>query len=346
MSPYSSMPSAIRVNGSYVRVLIDWLDRYQLSAPSLRAAVQRYGPGDPVPLAQWRELLQRAEAVHPGDGRGLEIGACISTERVGVLGYLVAASDNVGQALHAYQRFEALFYGIQMARISIRGSTAELGWPLAGRNSPGLLTDETAISALVSYMRQLAPSAPGPVEVAFSSPAPAQPQVYEAFFGCRVIFAAPYVRVRFPAAYLDIPLQTANPSLRALLDRQSLALSSALPGGQFFALQVQQVILRLLPAARAALADVADEMAMSTRTLQRRLREEGQSFQGLLDRTRQELAQTYLTDVSLSLVEITMLLGFAEQSSFNRAFRQWFDLSPAKWRRNQRATMPPSTASA
>jgi len=92
------------------------------------------------------------------------------------------------------------------------------------------------------------------------------------------------------------------------------------------------VFLRLLPDARVSLKEVASEMALSVRTLQRRLTAGGQTFQGLLDRTRQELAQSYLRDRSLSLFEITMLLGFAEQSSFNRAFRQWVGTSPGEWR--------------
>ena len=327
-----SAPLTVRVNGAYVRVLLDWLDGCCLQAPALRAAVSSIAPGDHVTLMQWLDLLRRAEATHPGEGRGLEIGACIDTRHVGVLGYLVLASENLGEALYAYQRFEALFYGVQVAEIKIASGEAEIGWPVLGGYSLGLLVDETAISALVSFMRRLVPNAPDPSEVAFPTPPPANPEVYERFFGCPVRFNAPYVYVRFPAAYLSIPLPTANPALRQLLDRQSAALSSALPGNDPFAFHVQQTLMRLLPDARVSLAQVASEMAMSVRTLQRRLEGSGQSFQQLLDRTRYELAQSYLRDPSLSMLEITLLLGFAEQSSFNRAFRQWAGVSPGKCR--------------
>jgi len=332
MSNSNLNPAAIRINGAYARVLLDWLDQQQLSAPTLRAAVSRLSPGEQVPLMQWFDLLRRAREACPGDGRGLEIGACIAPEHVGVLGYRVQASDNLGQALYAYQRFESLFYGIQMAEVVIRGDQAEIGWPVFGGMSLGLLVDETAISALISFLRKIVPGAPNPAEVTFSSPPPEHPEVYEAFFGCPVRFSAPYVSVRFPADYLSIPLTTANPALRQILDRQSVALANALPGNDPFAFQVQQVFLRLLPEARVSLKEVASEMALSVRTLQRRLTAGGQTFQGLLDRTRQELAQSYLRDRSLSLFEITMLLGFAEQSSFNRAFKHWVGISPGEWR--------------
>ncbi len=328
-------PPTIRINGAYARVLIDWLDQQKLAASTLRAALARLAPGEEVPLTQWLGLLRRAHAMRPVDGCGLEIGACITPEHVGVLGYLVQASDNLGQALYAYQRFESLFYGAQMAEVVIRGEQAEIGWPVFGGMSLSLLVDETAISALVSFLRKIVPDAPDPVEVTFSSPPPEHPEVYEAFFGCPVRFSAPYVSVRFPADYLGIPLPTANSALRQILDRQSVALANALPGNDPFAFQVQQVFLRLLPDARVSLKEVASEMALSVRTLQRRLTASGQTFQGLLDRTRQELAQSYLRDRSLSLFEITMLLGFAEQSSFNRAFKQWVGISPGEWREAQ-----------
>lgn len=334
-TPPAGVLPQIRVNGAYVRVLLDWLDAHDLAAPDLRGAVSRFAPGDAVSMQQWQALLERAEALRPGPGRGLEIGALVAPEHVGVLGYLVLASDNLGQAMYAYQRFEALFYGAQLAQVTITGDYAEISWPVHGGASLGLLVDETAIAALVKFMQKLVPVAPNPTEVAFTSPAPQAPAVYEQFFGCPVLFDAPFVRVRFPASYLGIALPTANPALRQLLDRQAAALASALPGDDPFSIQVQQVILRLLPEARVSLDDVAAALAMSARTLQRRLGARSLSFQGLLDRTREQLARSYLLDPALSMVEITVLLGFAEQSSFNRAFRQWVGMSPGRWRRLQ-----------
>mgnify|MGYP006407578825 CR=1 FL=1 len=101
MSTSNLNPAAIRINGAYARVLLDWLDQQQLPAPTLRAAVSRLAPGEQVLLTQWFDLLRRAYAVRPVDGCGLDIGACIRPEHVGVLGYLVQASDNLGQALYA-----------------------------------------------------------------------------------------------------------------------------------------------------------------------------------------------------------------------------------------------------
>lgn len=73
-------------------------------------------------------------------------------------------------------------------------------------------------------------------------------------------------------------------------------------------------------------------MNISARTLQRRLDASGKTWQTVLNRTREQLAQQYLADRSLSLSDIALLLGFAEQSNFCRALRQWTGLTPKQIR--------------
>ena len=75
-------------------------------------------------------------------------------------------------------------------------------------------------------------------------------------------------------------------------------------------------------------------MQVSVRTLQRQLDQHDTRFTQLLDDTRQDLARRYISNAELSLLEIAMMLGFAEQSSFNRAFKRWFGESPGAYRRN------------
>jgi AraC-like DNA-binding protein len=77
---------------------------------------------------------------------------------------------------------------------------------------------------------------------------------------------------------------------------------------------------------------VAQTLHLSQRTLQRRLQEEGTSYQQLLDDTRRELAEQYLGQVDLTLLEVAYLLGFADPSNFFRAFRRWFGETPGEYR--------------
>jgi AraC-like DNA-binding protein len=96
--------------------------------------------------------------------------------------------------------------------------------------------------------------------------------------------------------------------------------------------RAREVILKRLPDGEPRRDQVAAELHMSERTLQRRLVEEATSFLQLLDDTRRELAEQYLGRLHLSLAQAAYLLGFADQSSFFRACRRWFELSPGQYR--------------
>jgi AraC-like DNA-binding protein len=96
--------------------------------------------------------------------------------------------------------------------------------------------------------------------------------------------------------------------------------------------QVRKSLARLMPKCEASLNHVAADLGMNPRTLQRRLAGADFSFQAILDETRRDLAQVYLRDAALSALDVALLLGYAEQSSFTRAFRHWFGSTPSAWR--------------
>lgn len=330
------MATPIRVTGAWTGLLTDWLDRENLPAPDIRAALARHAPDDSVPIPVWRDLLQRALALRPGlPAAGLAIGACVQPRHVGVLGYLVLASNNLGEALLAYQRYERLFYGADIARVASVDGDIEIRWP--GDMALGEDGDSVSISALISFLRRMIDSTSPPTQVNFTfrAPAPHVAALYADFFGCPVRFGDDHTRVRFPADYLAVPFPHSDPGLRTLLDRQAQALLIALPDSDAFDRALQQVQVRLLPEADATLARAAREMHVSARTLQRRLDVRGITWQQMLDRTREQLARQYLADRALTLSDIALLLGFSEQSAFTRAFRRWTGETPAKVRRGQ-----------
>ncbi|MEO1056502.1 MAG: helix-turn-helix transcriptional regulator, partial [Actinomycetota bacterium] len=96
--------------------------------------------------------------------------------------------------------------------------------------------------------------------------------------------------------------------------------------------RVRAALVELLPAGSTAMRDVGRSLAMSTRTLQRRLAEEGTSFQAVLASTREALARHYLSNEAISTTEISFLLGYADPSSFYRAFHEWTGLTPERVR--------------
>lgn len=332
------MARVIRVTGAWTGLLSDWLDREGLDAGPLRMALARWASRDNVPVPVWRDTLAQGLALVPDRvAPELGVGACVLPGHVGVLGYLVLASDTLGEAMLAYQRYETLFYGASLAEIEVVGDQAEMRWP-SSDNELGQQADGVAIAALVTFMRRQIDQPPPPSAVSFLEKVDAQTaQAYEAFFGCPVTWNDSHVRVRFPLHYLGLPMPRRDPTLRELLDRQARALLRALPESSGHSSntdrQLQQVLLKLLADGEPTLARAASAMHMSPRTLQRRLARHQLSWQQWLDRSREQLARQYLADPSLTLTDIALLLGFSEQSAFTRAYRRWSGNSPGRERR-------------
>ncbi|TJY60997.1 AraC family transcriptional regulator [Sinimarinibacterium sp. CAU 1509] len=328
----SSSGGPIRVTGAWTGLLSDWLDREQLAAPAIRARLARYAPDDPVPVRDWRMLLEQATQLRPAlEAPGLVIGSGVMPHHVGVLGYLVLASDTLAEAMAAYQRYERLFYGINIAEVRITHDQAQLRWV---PTETGPIADETAIAALVTFIQRQSLNNAPPSRVCFVHTASvAHARACEDFFRCPVEFGSSHTVVQFPTALLATPMRHHEPGLRALLDRQAQALLKALPDSNAFDQAVQQVLLRQLPDGNVHIDKVASALHQSTRTLQRRLADSGMTWQQLLDRTREQLARQYLHDRGLSLAEIALLLGYSEQSTFIRAFRRWVGTTPLAFRR-------------
>lgn len=330
------MLSFVRYTGAWVGLLSDWLETRHAVPPALQAVVARWREADSVPVAVWNELLARAAALCPQDpAPGLAIGDGVQPRHVGVMGYVALASPTLGDALQAYQRYERLFYGASLAEVAVTADTLEIRWP-QGLPTFSLLTDTVGLAALTAFLRRHAEGAPAALEIRFAQPAPADPAAraaYAGHFGCPVRFDAGHTALVLPATSLSAAMLRGDPGLRELLDRQARALLQALPDPDALDRALQAVMLRLLPEGAVTLADAACAVSVSARTLQRRLAARGMSWQQLLDRTREQLARQYLADASLSLSEVALLLGFSDQTAFQRAFRQWTGSTPLQARR-------------
>lgn len=333
------MKPAVRVTGAWIQLLLDWLKAERLPAPEIRAALASRAEDDVVPTAVWRQLVESAVELRPrAVAPGLAIGALVQPRHIGVLGYLVLASETVGEALRMYQRHERLLYGASLAEVEILGRDMEVRWPkAAAAGSLGQTCDAIAIAAFVTFMRRQSEDPRAPSMITFANTKPRDAAYYKTFFGCPVRFGDTHTRVRFPMTYLALPLPHGDPALRTLLGRQADALARAAPDSDELDRALQQMVLKVLPEGLATLPRVAKALHVSVRTLQRRFDARGLTWQTWLDRTREELALQYLSDHALSLSDVALLLGFSEQSAFSRAFRRWTGATPQQARPRKRA---------
>jgi AraC-like DNA-binding protein len=190
---------------------------------------------------------------------------------------------------------------------------------------------EFILVTLISFCRWVCGREVNPLAVEVSYPAPPDPEPYRDAFGCPVSFDAPSSSLVFALADLTQPLPTSNPMLAALHERFAGEYLERFDDTQT-SYRAREAIIRRLPDGEPRRDDVARELCMSERTLQRRLEEEATSFQQLLDETRRALAERHLGRLHLSLAEAAYLLGFADQSSFVRACKRWFGVPPGQYR--------------
>jgi AraC-like DNA-binding protein len=190
---------------------------------------------------------------------------------------------------------------------------------------------EFIVVTLIGYCRWLSGRDVHPLAVELPFPPPADPAPYRAAFRCPVTFDAERNSLLFAKADMTAPLPTSNPQLAELHERFAGDYLRHFDHAQT-SYRAREAIVRRLPDGEPRRDEVAGELRMSERTLQRRLEEERTSFVELLDRTRRELAEQYLGRLQLSLAQAAYLLGFADQSSFFRACKRWFDLSPGQYR--------------
>ncbi|HTQ42103.1 MAG TPA: helix-turn-helix domain-containing protein [Polyangiaceae bacterium] len=168
---------------------------------------------------------------------------------------------------------------------------------------------------------------------AFAHAEPSSLEEHRRVFGDDLHFDAPRTELEMDPAVLARPVLSADPHLCALIERHAEALLQRLPSSGSLTDRARAALVEGLRWGRTEVAAVAESLRMSARTLQRRLSAEGTSYAELLDVLRRELALRYVADHTLSLSEVAFLVGFADQTTFHRAFARWTGRTPGAFRK-------------
>lgn len=286
------------------------------------------------PLLAWKADLEYAAQQLQDPCIGLALGQRIAPQHLGVIGHMVLACANLGRALSHWERFQSLAYDVNPMRLQQHGSYLDLVWGTE-QGRPGALVDETAITGLVQFFRNLMNDhAAAPLAVDFVNPRPAQTQPYRDWFGCDVRFEQPQTRVRIPTLWLDTPLDSADEELAALLEQTAQQELSQRPDASSKDLlaRVQSMIALSLQRGEVGAPHIAKQLHCSVRHLHRQLEKRGCNFRQLLNATRCQLAKEYLSNSSLSLADIAQRLAYSESSAFSRSFKQWTGHTPREFR--------------
>jgi len=281
--------------------------------------------------------LWRAIAETSGDPAiGLKLGSEARIERFDPAAIAALCSQSFRDAIHRMSRYKQLTCPEEI-RVTMTGDecTIEFAWLLAREAEPAVVVD-LCLSWILGIGRRGTGNSIIPLRVELTR-ATKDRELIEAHFGCRAKFKSPRNALVFRASDLDRPFITHNADLLAMLGPQLDAELNARVSVLDLAEQVKSVLKRLLAGQRPTIHDVARQLGMSSRTLQRRLTECRATFQRLLDDARRELARHYLAQSSLELNQTAYLLGYEDANSFFRAFQHWEGTSPGQWRRSHRS---------
>jgi AraC-like DNA-binding protein len=249
-----------------------------------------------------------------------------------VVGYTMMSCANLRGAFERLNRYLLILSDALTMSMTEERDCCRIDFVLLGGNRPiPRQRIEFIFVTVIGFCRWIARSDVTPRAIALAYPAPADLSPYRAAFRCPVTFNAERNSVVLARSDMDLALPTFNPQLAELHERYAGEYLRHFDHAQT-SFRVREAIVRRLPDGEPRRDDVAVELCMSERTLQRRLEEERTSFVQLLDDTRRELADQYLGRLHLSLGQAAYLLGFADQSSFFRACRRWFKASPGEYR--------------
>jgi len=177
-----------------------------------------------------------------------------------------------------------------------------------------------------------------PEEVAFRHQIDFPAATYRNYFRCPVRFNQRSDSLLFRKVFLDRKIDRNDTILRQTVENYVASVIAKRPLD--IQAQVKLFVRRMLATTQCTLPIIAGYLSMHERTLQRRLKEEGQSFEDIVDETRRECALEYLAQRHIRMSQVASMIGYAEQSSFNRVCRRWFGISPRQLHLQFKAGIP------
>jgi AraC-like DNA-binding protein len=285
-------------------------------------------------FALWRAV----GAVSKEPSIGLKLGTETRLERFHPSALAALSAETLGASIAYMARYKKLSAPEEiLQQFDDQEWVVRFRWTLAVEVEPLVLV-EYCFASLLAIARRGTNTRLSPLRVEFVQER-AHIKQLEKHFGCPVICGAARNAMVYRASDAQLPFVTRNSELLEMLApqfEQELKQRDADEENTFIEL-VRGAVQRKLTGKRPSIEEIADDLHMSLRTMQRRLQDSGWSFQRVLEDARRQLARYYLSNSVLELGEAAYLLGYEDANSFARAFRGWEGMPPRNWRESHRA---------
>ncbi len=263
---------------------------------------------------------------------GFRIGKWGDSGRWGVLGHIVDCCASIGQALQLQKSYQCLVGNVSRPEFVAGAKHSILKWVPHYQCSHHI--NEEVVTSWVAFAKKVIGLKLAPHEIHFNHALHGELKDYEEFFECPVYFNSDYTGIVFNNEILNLPLMGYNPALLKVLTHYADLIVTKKNKNAANEV-ITQFIIESLQTKVPSLMDMATHLGVSPRNLQRKFKLQGTNFKSIVDDVRKEYAFSYLLQTSYKMSYIAQILGFSEQSVFQRAFKRWTGVTPGEYRENR-----------
>ncbi len=291
-------------------------------------------PDHLTPYRNFLEALNIAADATATPHFGLLLSRKQSLSMLGAIGFAMMEAPTIREAMENMHRFFHLHITGAQISLNVGLNVANWSFEVLLDNAPPIVQQlDLAAGVGVNIMRQLIDYSWSPASVHMQRSRPADDRPYKQLFRTQVLFGQDEGVITFDRRILDRPIENANQQLFGILNDYLKHQEQKAPTD--FVSLVRETIVCALHEGSHSVEAIGHRLAMSPRTLQRRLNAHGSSFKKILAEVRNNIAQQYLMNTSVPLTRIAVLLGYSELAAFSRSFRREFGSSPKDWREQQ-----------
>lgn len=339
-SPLTSGQKAViasSVQGWVLPHLIAYVESRDLNAAPIRRLFGRTKLEDPnirVPEALTETAWALATTLTRDEALGIHLAESLPRGALDLIEYALRSSPSLEKGLDRLARYGRLVSDRVAARTHRKGDSLLFLVHDTATTPLHAARTEFALAVALKLVRDSTGADITPVQVSFAHPAPDDLAEHRRFFHGRVRFAAGSSSMSLSASDASRPMREADAALSGIIrrrlenalgdrDRSSAGATSE---------RVRRLLVERLGQSVLTLDAVAEALALSRRTLTRRLAEEGASFRHILDEVRSDFARALLQDRTLNIGDIAFFLQFSEPAAFHRSFRRWTGVTPQAFR--------------
>jgi AraC-like DNA-binding protein len=330
------------VAAHYMRLLFDYLNRknysIELFLQEINLDKSHFDqPSNRIDFQIFNQACHLLQTRFKHANLGITLGQLVTTGHLGPHGFALMTCSNAKEILQQNIRFSALTIDAGSNILEHKGNQYIRYWKsnLADGQKLGKLQDELHQASYVTLSRHLFNRSDlSPLWVSFQHSQPEDISEYEALFQCPLYFEAEHTAIGFHQDFLNLTVPSSNASIYAVMNdlRQQLLKQLGNQLEPSWLAIARKTIIESFQLGGVTLEEVARSIGFNSEELKTELNRHDMNFRSLVDDIRQNLAISYVRNPGLSLVEIAFLLGFSEQSAFQRAFKRWTGKTPKEYR--------------